>query len=338
MEEKEMGFFKKMVKAITDFDYYAKLAPPKVGKSISYLIKLIALFAIVISIGITYKFYHTANQTFEYFKQDLPNFTSQNNELKFESQEPIVLRNEEIMPATVIIDTNAQTEEEVEKDKKDMEAYENGILFLKDKIIMKTAGQTGYSVYQYKELSEKYQIGDFNKAQAVEYISNSGMTQILGAVYLMMVFYMFIIYIVSTLFDALILSMLGYLTTRMLGIRLRYGAIYNIAVYALTLPIILNAIYINVNALTGFTIKYFQIMYNLVSYIYMITVIFIIRSGMIKQKMEVMKLVEEQKKLKEEMQNRKGEKKEIPEEKPKEEAKKEEKDTNNKEEPEGSEA
>ena len=115
--------------------------------------------------------------------------------------------------------------------------------------------------------------------------------------------------------------------------------IVNIAIYALTLPILLNAIYITVNIFTKFEIQYFQIMYNAISYIYVVTAILMIKSEMIKQGQELSKLEEEQKKVKEDIEKEKEDKEEKdPEEQPEEQKKEKKKEKNNGETPEGSSA
>ena len=103
------------------------------------------------------------------------------------------------------------------------------------------------------------------------------------------------------------------------------------------LSIVLYLIYICVNITTGFTIKYFDLAYEIISYIYIITAILMIKSDLIKQQIEIGKIVEEQKKVREEKKQEDNE-----EEKPKEdkEEKKEKKDKEEKEpeHPEGSQA
>ncbi len=100
-------------------------------------------------------------------------------------------------------------------------------------------------------------------------------------------------------------------------------------------------LYIIINIFTGFTIKYFEIAYNAISYIYILTAMLIIRSDLIKQQMEVGKIIEEQNKIVEE--NKKEENKEEPKEdkdKKKDKENKEKKKEENKESgtPEGNEA
>ena len=95
-----------------------------------------------------------------------------------------------------------------------------------------------------------------------------------------------------------------------LKIKLKPSALYNIAIYALTFPIILNAIYMIINIFTGFTVKYFQVMYTAISYIYVISSILIIKSDFIKKQAELTKILSEQEKVKEELAKKEQEKKE----------------------------
>ena len=53
---------------------------------------------------------------------------------------------------------------------------------------------------------------------------------------------------------------------------------FNIAVHAITLPVLLGAIYYVLNTLTGFYMKYFSIMYTSIATIYMMTSILLITS------------------------------------------------------------
>ena len=59
--------------------------------------------------------------------------------------------------------------------------------------------------------------------------------------------------------------------------RMRYVAVFNMAVYSITLSVILNIIYIIVNMFIPFTIEYFQVMYIAVATIYLMAAIFIIK-------------------------------------------------------------
>ena len=109
--------------------------------------------------------------------------------------------------------------------------------------------------------------------------------------------------------------------------------------YATTLSIVLYLIYGIVNIFTGFTIIYFDVAYNAISFIYVATAILIIRNDLIKQQIEVGKIIEEQKKIKEEKRiEEKDRQKDKKEENSKKDKNKKNKQGNKNEEPEGNEA
>ena len=99
----------------------------------------------------------------------------------------------------------------------------------------------------------------------------------------------------TSLLDVFTLSLFGLITCFMAKIKMNYKAIFNMSIFALTLSMILRTIYFVVNLLTGFEIKYFDVMYVAISYISLVAAIFIIKSNVIKQHLELMKIIEENK-------------------------------------------
>ena len=73
-----------------------------------------------------------------------------------------------------------------------------------------------------------------------------------------------------------------------------------LAIYSLTLSIILNLIYIVQYNFTGFEIPYFEMLYLLIAYIYIIAAILIIKTDLINQVMQLQRIQEEQKKISQE--------------------------------------
>ena len=143
--------------------------------------------------------------------------------------------------------------------------------------------------------------------------------------------YLYIIYFISILMDVILLSILAWFVSRISRIRLKYAPSLSVAIHSITLPVLLNLIYIIVNLLTGFKIKYFQLMYSTISYIYVIVAILMIKTDFINRQMELIKLAQEQEKIKKETEQK--EDKEKPEEKnkkPKEEEKPEVKEKSKK--------
>lgn len=148
-------------------------------------------------------------------------------------------------------------------------------------------------------------------------------------------------YFTTTFIDAAMLGLLGLIVAGLVGMRIKYKSTFNIGIHALTLPLILQIIYLSVNILTGFEVKYFQWMYTTISYIYVVVAILMIKTQFINQQIELMKIQLEQEKVRKEMENQEEPENENPEEKkqeePKDEKKKEE-DNNLGAEPEGTNA
>ena len=80
------------------------------------------------------------------------------------------------------------------------------------------------------------------------------------------------------------LSVLGYIFSKVLKLPFRFGSVFNMAVAASALPTILLCVYMVINIVTGFVIEKFDILYAVLSYIYLTAAILILRSNMIKTK------------------------------------------------------
>lgn len=154
--------------------------------------------------------------------------------------------------------------------------------------------------------------------------------------FITMFIYLFMVYFASNIVDIMVLATLGYLLARILKLRLRFKATFNIGVYALTLPMILNLMYIAVNTFTGFEIKYFQWMYEAIAYIYVAVAILMIKTEIINQKIQLIRLAEIQEQTVKEEQEKEQVEEKKEEKKQKEDE--EEKEKTSGEQPEGSNA
>lgn len=328
---KKMNFFKRIITSIKDFDKYQIFALEKTSTAIKYLMLLMLIFSMVIAATFTYRFKTSVDDAIKYFNDNIYEINYKEDILSVnENKEIIILTDKEILPI-VIINTGAN-EEQKNKYIDDISKYDSGIILLKDKIIYQNAMLTQNIEYNYKDIANNYAITQFNKGAVIDTINSFNTLQVYYSFFIAAFIYMFIIYFTSTLLDALMLAILGYLVGRVIGIKIKFSASFNMGIYALTLPVILNLIYIVVNTFTGFYVKYFQWMYTTISYIYMIVAILIIKTDLITRQIELMKIVEEQEKVrkeleekqrKEEEKNRQPKEKKEPEEKNKKKKEKE---------------
>lgn len=300
---KEKNFFKKIWTSIKDFEGYEEFAAGKVSKAIKYIILLTLIFTAIIGIAYTCKFYFAVESIKNYIKDNVENVTLKDGKLEVIADGSIIIVDENNIIPIIIVDTSkdANKEEYLEK----LKAYDTGILLLSDKIIFESKllnfkeaqNNSGLSVYnEMNENSLLYtSLIDFDidgKDELLDLIGGQSLLYGTSVFFVTIFIYLFIVYITSNLIDAIVLGTLGYLFARIMKLRLRYKATFNIGIYALTLPILLNLIYIIVNMFTGFTINYFQWMYTTISYIYVVVAILMIKTEIINQKIQLIRLQE----------------------------------------------
>ena len=119
-------------------------------------------------------------------------------------------------------------------------------------------------------------------------------------IFIIFLFSLFMICGINIIIDVLVFSIISKVTSWILRVTLSFKENFNISAHALTLPVLLQNIYLFVNISTGFNIKYFSAMYIGIAYIYIITAILMIKTEIIKRKIEVNKIIEEQKNIKNE--------------------------------------
>lgn len=328
MENRKIPFFKRVKLAIFNLERYQDFATEKLSVAIKYFLKLMFVFTAIIAIAITYQYTQITSNAINSFKNEIPDFKLENNVLTVQSETPtIVESNSNTLQYVIVIDTNSDENSEKFKEySKRVDLYNLGAILLKDKVIIKTGLVNGFTTMTYEQLSEQYNLEKFDKQTALDIIDGINPVSMTIALYLTLIIYLFISYVIAVLIETIILFILGYLISRIARVRMKNAQIYTIGLYSLTLPILLNALYIVVNILTGFEIKYFQMMYSAISYIYLITAILLIRTELIKQQIEVKKIEEVQEDIKKEIEERQEEEKKETEDKKEKEDKDNDKD------------
>ena len=347
VENKELkkGFFKKVWYSIDKIERYAELSAEGLKSALKYLAMLILVIGVIAAASTIYKTSLVVNKISQYIDQKLPNLTYSENTLKVENSEAIIDENEEF--GKIIFDTNTDDEQQINKYVSDVKDEENAVIILKNKLILKTSGVSGSANYNYEDLFGQMGITEFNKQQLVDYLTGSTMFKYYANLFLTLFIYGFAVYLINTLFYIIIISMVGFLATMILKLKIRFVAVFNMAVYSITLPTILNIIYIIVNTFYKYAISYFDVMYVMISTIYILAAIFMLKSEFNKKQGEVQKIVEVEKEVKEEQKQeeennkedtKKSEKKETKKKKEKSKDKETTEEKNEPGEPEGSNA
>lgn len=320
---KRDGFFKTVLKSIKDFDKYEQFALETMGRTCLYLLQMVAIITIVVVAILIYQFSNTMQSAVIYFNDNIQEMSYADGILTVNSNQKLEINTNSTIAQKIIVDTSELTTEQIEQYRIDLNDLNSGIILLKDKILIKNEMLTAITETTYTDILSQYNITNLDKQSVLDYIY-ANQSQVYISVAIVEFIYMFSMYLTSILMDTLILAILGLIVARIAGMKIKFSACFSIGVHALTLPIILNILYIILNAFTGYTIKYFQIMYTAISYIYMVATILIIKSDYIKRQMELDKLKSEQEKIRAELDNQKEEDKK--EEERRKEEKKEQKE------------
>ena len=307
---KKEGFFKKVWYSITKIEKYPEMAAQGLGKAFSYICKVVAVLAIVLCLGTMYQAYQIMQEGVEYLQNEFPEFSYKDGTLTIDAESPITISAEDSYIGEVIIDTKTEDEKIINQYVAQVEDYGDGIVILKDQVKVKNAAVTGTISYEYKQILDQMGITEFQKQDVINYMNSSQMINFYISIFITIFVYSFTMFLLTTLSNAIFLAVFGYLTTWIARIRMRFVAVFNMAVYSLTLSTILNIMYITINIFVPFTMEYFQVMYVTVAAIYLIAAIFLLKSEYIKRQMELMKIAEAQEIVRKEIEEKELEEKE----------------------------
>lgn len=278
--EVKIGFFRKLKKAMFNIEEYNKFAQEKTSKTISYFLKLIILGVIIITVLTTYQTYQISKSIMEKFKKEVPNFKIEDGILTVENDEKYNYVDEN-NNLEVIVEPKADKIEEVK--------HEETVAFLKDKIAIKSFG-VSHEIPYTTLINEKIEKSDLDNI-----LTNKNLKTVYIALGGTLLFSNFLMYTLIILMDIILLSAVGYIMNILARTNLKYQDIIKMSVYATTLPFILLIIYQSVTLFVDFTIQYFNIAYRAISYIYLITAIFMIKSDTLKNQQLVGKINTEKK-------------------------------------------
>ena len=311
------SFFKKIWYSIDKIEKYSELSAEGFGSAIKYLMILVAVLALIVSIITVVQVGTKVKQIGKYIDEESPNFTYKNNELTVETEEqPIIIENEEI--GKIIIDTNQDDEEEINQY---IEDIDNGLIILKDRLIIEESSVGTEETYNYQDLLQNVGITEFDKQQLVNYINSNEIISIYLRVFFVMYIYAILLYTINILIDIFAISIVGYVATLITRMKIRYIAVFNMAVYSITLATILQMIYLIINAIFKYDIPYFDVMYVIISSIYMTASIFMIKTDMTKKQAELDRINEVKEEVRKEFEEKGKEKEQKKEEEKKNENK-----------------
>ena len=144
----------------------------------------------------------------------------------------------------------------------------------------------------------------YSKTDLMQYVQeNERNIVIMGVavVFIEGIFDLFIFWIMI----AILTSFIGWIVLKFLRIKMKYSRLYALSTYASTLSIILTVIYTMLNTFFGVYIDVFDYLSMLISYIYITAVIYMIKSDLIKQQLELIRIATVQAQVKEQLDKEK---------------------------------
>lgn len=299
IKPKKTGFFKKMWYSIAKFEKYVEMSLEGTGRALKYLLQITSLFVIIISCIGLYNVNKNFNDFIKNVEDNVPDFSYSDGKIELApnvENKVYTISDKNLNFGKIIVDLNVEDENIItqyeEEIKNDEEVNNIGMIILKDKVIQVVKldkgeeGETRISM-SYDEVIESL-LGDttnieITKASLLEYLNGSGKTSILLFNFFVYFVGYFILYLCSGLIYALILALIGYTSNKLSKINLKFSQLFAMSIYAFTLSNILNVIYFIVNYFARITIKYFDIAYMAIAYIYLITVLFLIKNDTLRK-------------------------------------------------------
>ena len=307
---KKMNFFVRAYKAITNFETYTQFAIEPISKAIKYLAILVLIFSIIVTTIYITSFKSKISQGVSYSKENIEDINFNNKTLSYNNGEYSIYNDDKNMIPIIIVDTSE--EPNIEEYRNKVKLYDYGFILLKDKIEIFISTQSNENQFTTMQYSD-YNIDNMSKEEILNNLNNPIICVYLGIAVFIVEFIQYFIYI---LLNAVVLAVMGQLLAMILKLKMKFSETYRMGIYALTLPTILELIYIILNNTTGLVIQYFSWMYTTISYIYICVAILIIKTDFINMQNELIRIkMEEQKEEKETLEEQEETKDENTEEK-----------------------
>lgn len=271
MDKKKMGFFRKIILAITDFRFYPHvLKNESTSQSFWHFVAFLMLLTLIISIKVTGLVYDKLDVFLAQYDELVPEFVIDMGILDVDYVGTKEIRNDMI----AIIDTSYKFEDCLEASQYEyIEKYDNVLMINSDAISLIDAYGTIYQA----DLS--YIGGTFTKDSFGIYINMLATeTRVKIFVVYMIFVAMFMMYAIYKFVEVIFFGILALFISALAGIRINYKAQMKIVLYAMTLPYIVEVISIlYVGAIKEYTI----LVSGILAYVYIFYAIRAIKLDML---------------------------------------------------------
>ncbi len=311
------SFLENLKISIFKFDKYYEITQQKTRKILVFLFELVVLVTLILTGTIILRLNQTYDYAYKFIQDNLPDFTISKDGFHMDIEEPLIYKNSEYFNSVAIFDNGEDNKQYLEEANNGNSIY---IVVTKNSLIFKIPGAvtTEYKfndIFKEKKVettntdnttenavensteqtlentaennneqenTEKKTINEINKKYLLDLFNEETMKQTIANLALYLFLLLFISLMIISLCNILALSILGYVFAKIIKLPFKYSKVFNMSVAASVLPTILLCIYMVINILTGFVIAKFDILYSIVSYIYLAAALLILRSSFVK--------------------------------------------------------
>lgn len=278
--EEKIGFFKRIKMAIFNLERYSIFANEKFSKALKYLFFLVIIVTLILAVASTIELSKEAGKLIDYVKgEEFPDFELKDGKL---DANRILHSYDEEYNSRLIVDTSEEVSDETIKQyKKEVRDANYSVILLRDKIIYRFDAtlEEGYET-TYNNVTSLIGIKDITKDTLIKnYLNNDTLFKLKMVLGVYAFITILLLNIVTLLEDIIIIGVFGWIASKIARVPLTIGKTMSLAIYSLTLSIILSAAYSVVYSFTNFEIKYFEIMYMIIAYIYIVAAIMIMKES-----------------------------------------------------------
>ena len=311
-EKKKLNWFQRFYMAIFKIEDYHKFFEEKWTKSFGYFTILSLIVALLFGLISGLDFSGMFERGYSFFKT-LPEFEYKDKTL---TENVYASGYDEEFNTFFVMDTSkdytdfSKVSEVAEKE------YGNNYLDSEIKVfVYKTTTFCDYYgniiKLNYAENLDAQGITSFSKNELVEVLDNGGKNQVYIFYYIYAVVINFVSIFTTFILDVVMLAIFADIVGMLVcKVKIRFREGFSLGVYAVTLPMLISLIYSVINYFTGFYMEYISYMTLIIEYVYVVAVIFMIKSDRMKLQEELIKAEIIREEVAKELENKKVEEQE----------------------------
>ena len=307
-EKKKLNWFQRFYMAVFKIEDYHKFFEEKWTKALGYFTILSLIVALLFGVISSLDFSGLFERGYSFFKT-LPEFEYKDEAL---TENVYASGYDEEFNAFFVMDTSKDYTEFSEITEKVKEEYGDNYIDSGIKVLVyKTTTFCDYYgeiiKLNYAENLDMQGITSFSKTELIDILENGGKNQIYIFYYIYAAVVNFVSIFTTFILDIIMLAIFADIVGMLVcKVKIRFREGFTLGIYAVTLPIVISLIYSIINYFTGFYMEYISYMTLIIEYVYVVAVIFMIKTDRMKLQEELIKAEVIRAEVQKELENKNG--------------------------------